>query len=228
MGNLGSRPPPEVPAAKINKNTITLTDKDQTVLDLKLVAGEIKKHQRNLSKSCDELLQRAKTLMLDSSMNEQRALGLMKLRKYKLEQSTKLDNQLNTVFKLIDEVEWAEINKEVFTNLKSGTRALKAMNDAMPLEEVERILEGAQDAVDMERQISALIGACDLGDADQAELEKELASLQSSDVASTIAPSRLDALPSVPTNLVLPRPIDKDRPIHITNNESRESNFLNT
>ena len=211
MGNAGAKKDePEAAAPKLNKgqSTIVVTDKDRAVLELKLVAGDIKKYQKGLGVSCDELMQRAKALVSASKSNESRALGLLRLRKYKMDQSVRLDAQLANVLRMIDEMEFAEINKEVFINLKAGTRALKAMNEALPLEEVERIMSECDDAVEAERQIADALGVGSLGFLDAADIERELAEFTG--VAINPAPI---ALPPVPNTPILPLPVPADRPV---------------
>ena len=215
MGQGSSKKAEPDPAPKLNKGqaTITLTDKDRAVLDLKLVASDVKRFQKNLDKSCDELMIRAKSMVAANPSAEPRALGLLKLRRYKMEQSAKLDDQLANVLRTIDQMEWAEINKEVITNLKAGTQALKAMNEAMPIEEVERIMGECQDAYEAERQIGEALGLGGGGlgaqDEDLAALERELAAFVPPGKAAEQLP-----LPPVPSTPVLPLPVPVDRPVH--------------
>ena len=208
MGNSGGKKPEEnVTQGVLNKGhaQIALTGKDKAVLDLKIVAGEIKKQGRILMTSCEELLSRAKYILSECPLEDKRALSLMKLRKYKLGQAEKLEGQLLTVQKLIEEVEWAEINKELFSNLKNGALALKALNESMTVERVEDVLDAAKDAIEMERQLSEMIGSFSLGEIDQQELERELASLEGSAVTakSFEGVGAVPPLPEAPVHPVL-------------------------
>lgn len=203
------------PVVKPNKGkaTITLTEKDRTVLNLKLLSADMKKYQKGLDATCQVLLLRAKKLVESSNNNDQRALPLLKLRKFKLSQAEQLEKQLALIQKAIDEMEWADINKNIFTNIKESTQVLKMMNAQLPIEEVERILEESQNAIDMEQQISAAIGGLLPFDA---ELERELAAL-SNDVAPIAS-----MFPAVPTMPILPLPIAKDRTIVVNEDTQKE------
>lgn len=216
MGNSGGKRLPEgATQCVLNKGQaqIVLTGKDKAVLDLKIVAGDIKKQGRILITSCDELLSRAKRILSESPMENKRALSLMKLRKYKLDQADKLEGQLLNVQELIEEVEWAQINKELLSNLKNGALALKALNESMTFEKVEDILEAAKDAIEMERQISEMIGSVSLGVIDQQELEREFASLENSAVKaeSFQGVGAVPLLPAAPVHPILYLPHDSVR-----------------
>lgn len=216
MGNSGGKRLPEgATQGVLNKGQaqIVLTGKDKAVLDLKIVACDIKKQGRILITSCDELLSRAKRILSESPMENKRALSLMKLRKYKLDQADKLEGQLLNVHKLIEEVEWAQINKELLSNLKSGALALKALNESMTFEKVEDILEAAKDAIEMERQISEMIGSVSLGEIDQQELEREFASMENSAVKaeSFQGVGAVPLLPAAPVHPILYLPHDSVR-----------------
>ena len=199
-------PKKQWPKGKVN---IAVNEKDMAVLELKLVAADIKKSQRELERSCATLMARAKEL--HDAGKADRALTLMRLRKVKQVHAVKLEGQLATVQRTLDEVEWAVINKEIFTNLKLGAQTLKRLNDEIPIVEVERILESTQSALDKEREMSALLGASvssSLSSTEEEELEKELMLLQG--LANPSAPSLHQAstvnlnLPEVPTSPVLP------------------------
>jgi len=211
MGQKIVKEEPPLPQRKETKGkaNIAVNEKDLAVLDLKLVAADIKKSQRELERSCVILMTRAKELHVAG--NADRALTLMRLRKAKQAHATKLEGQLATVQRTLDEVEWATINKEIFTNLRQGAQTLKKLNDELPLAEVERILESTQSALDQEREISAILGASvssSLSSTEEEELEKELLLLQGGDAA----PSQQKAsavnlnLPEVPTSPILHPP----------------------
>ena len=217
MGNSGGKRLPEGATQGVlnkGKAQIVLTGKDKAVLDLKIVAGDIKKQGRILITSCDELLSRAKRILSESPLENKRALSLMKLRKYKLDQADKLEGQLLNVQELIEEVEWAQINKELLSNLKNGALALKALNESMTFEKVEDILEAAKDAIEMERQISEMIGSVSLGVIDQQELEREFASLENSAVKaeSFQGVGAVPLLPAAPVHPILYLPHDSVSP----------------
>jgi RPA family protein len=93
------------------------------------------------------LTEQAKVLLRKDQ--RERALLLLKLRKYKEKEVLSADSKLLSVQEMIQNVEWEYSNMEVMRALKSGTDALNKMHEEMSLEDVENILEETQEAIEV-------------------------------------------------------------------------------
>ena len=80
-----------------------------------------------------------------------KALLLLKLKKYKEKEAEKIDDQLLTVVKMIEDIEWETIQVQAFEALEIGTQALKNIHSTMTPERVRIILEESEDAQEVSR-----------------------------------------------------------------------------
>lgn len=58
----------------------------------------------------------------------------------------KTDGQLENLEKLTHDIEFAQIELQVVEGLKQGNEALKKVNDALNIEDIERILDETREA----------------------------------------------------------------------------------
>ncbi len=98
-----------------------------------------------------KLTDQAKELIKLNQKN--RALLLLKLKRFKEKELTNVDNQLMTVLEMIDNVEWQYSNMEVLKALKSGTSALNAIHQEMSVEDVEKLLDETNEAIEVRKFI---------------------------------------------------------------------------
>lgn len=126
-----------------------------------------------------------------------RALLLIKLKRFKENEAAKIDGELLTVMEMIDNVEWAAINVKAMKALKSGNEALNKLHEEMSADDVAAILDETNEAIEMENQISAML-AGQLAEFDSEELEAELAALMGEEASpERITPEML--LPEAPS-----------------------------
>jgi charged multivesicular body protein 6 len=169
----------------------TISDHDRAVLDLKVARDRLKKYQRKLDGDAATLVKQAQVLVLEGRRD--RALMLLKIKKYKLQQSDKADAQLFTVTELIDSVEWEGQQSQVLAALAEGTKALNALHASMPIEDVEQLMADTQEALDYEAEISSVIAGSWTPESESslmeefAALEKELAAESAEEQAETKA-----------------------------------------
>ena len=175
-------------------------------------------------KDSDTLLEQAKQLIRQEQKN--RALLVLKLRRFKDAEADKVDAELMTVLEMIENVEWEHANMEVLRALKAGTASLNKLHEEMSLDDVADLLDETNAAIAVENQINEMIaGQFDTGDNE--ELERELAELmgetqpvaeqqpQKSETKadktqqkSATATDALD-LPSVPTSPIIPQAVEE-------------------
>jgi len=154
-----------------------ITDQDRAVLDLKNARDRLHKYQKKLNIETEELQNRARKLVQEKKQD--RAILLLKLKKYKEKQYQNVDGQLLTIMELIETIEWETQQLKVFDALKEGNQALKKLNEEMPLEEVEKLMEDTQEAIEYQEELSQLLsGGLADGDVDEEELGQELLELE--------------------------------------------------
>jgi charged multivesicular body protein 6 len=100
-----------------------------------------------LETDSDKLQAQAKELIHLRQKN--RALLLLKLRKYKEKELDNVDAQLLSVFKMIEDIEWESANMEVLKALKVGTDALNKIHEEMSVEDVEALLAETNEAIEV-------------------------------------------------------------------------------
>jgi charged multivesicular body protein 6 len=165
-----------------------------------------------LEKDSLNLTEQAK--MLIHKQQKDRALLVLKLRRFKDNEVNKVEGELMSVLEMIETVEWEHANMEVLRALKAGTASLNKLHEEMSLDDVSDLLEETNEAIEVENQINSMLaGQLDIGD--NSEIERELAELMGEVPASTpVAPTKqadtqpatgeLD-LPAPPTAPIAPR-----------------------
>lgn len=170
-------------------------------------------------KDSDTLLEQAKQLIRQEQKN--RALLVLKLRRFKDAEADKVDAELMTVLEMIENVEWEHANMEVLRALKAGTASLNKLHEEMSLDDVADLLDETNEAIAVENQINEMIaGQFDMGDNE--ELERELAELMGETqpekteqkpvkTEKTQKPQTEPSLdlPSVPTSPIIPQAVEE-------------------
>lgn len=167
-----------------------------------------------LDKDSEKLTEQAKQLIRAQQKN--RALLVIKLRRFKEAEANKVDGELMTVLEMIETVEWEHANMEVLRALKAGTASLNKLHEEMSLDDVSDLLDETNEAIEMENQINEMLaGQMNIGNDE--ELERELAELMGETVTSAAAKSTAPAaakpaaaaldLPAVPTSPIVSAPI---------------------
>merc|ERR1719474_1320121 len=109
------------------------------------------------------------------------------------------ENKLLTIEQLLSQLDEAELTAETMNAMKQGTEALKALNEEMSLEDVERIMDDTKEAIEYQREIDeALSGK--LCAEDEEEVELEFAKMMEADGLSVNEPKLI--LPDVPDKIV--------------------------
>ena len=119
----------------------------------------------------------------------------MRRKKYQESLLSQTDAQLEQLQKLIDDIEFAVVQKDVVFGLKQGTAVLKQIHAEMGgIDNVEKLLDENEEARAYEREISELLGG-QLSNADEDEVEHELQALDT-EVNGLNSPAK--TLPNVP------------------------------
>lgn len=78
-----------------------------------------------------------------------RALLLIQLKKFKARELEKIDEQLLSVLKMIEDIEWESINVQALLALEKGTDALKEIHTYMTPEKLRILLEDNAEAIEV-------------------------------------------------------------------------------
>eukprot|EP00300_Choanocystis_sp_HF-7_P030318 c39130_g1_i1.p1 GENE.c39130_g1_i1~~c39130_g1_i1.p1 ORF type:complete len:239 (+),score=44.57 c39130_g1_i1:89-805(+) len=162
-------PAPATAPARAGGNE--LSDKDRAKLELKTQRDKLKKYRAKTLQMIERQTEMAKQLALEG--HRDRALLCLKRKRY---QQTMLDNaegMMNNLEEMIDQVEAAAFQAEVFQALKQGTETLKAINAQMDLDEIENLMLDTREAVEYQQRVSEAISG-GISDMDQDEIDAEL------------------------------------------------------
>lgn len=63
----------------------------------------------------------------------------------------KTDGQLENLERLTQDIEFAQVELEVVSGLKTGNDALKKINDALNINDIEKILDETREGIEKQR-----------------------------------------------------------------------------
>ncbi|KAM9457512.1 charged multivesicular body protein 6-like isoform 4-T4 [Clarias gariepinus] len=177
-----------------------VTEQDRAILQLKQQRDKLKQYQRKLTVQLEKERLLAKQLLKDG--RKERALLLLKKKRYQDQLLDKTETQISNLERVVQDLEFAQIEVKVLEGLKIGNDCLKKMHEALSIEEIERIMEETQDAVEYQKQIDEMLA----GSLSQEDEEAVLAELEA------IAQDEDVKLPEVPNEPLPPVPeLKKER-----------------
>ena len=95
---------------------------------------------------------------LVKNQQKDRALLVLKLKRFREKEVNNIDAQLLSVLEMIENVEWEYSNMEVMKALKAGNNALNSIHNQMSVEDVEALLEETNEAIQVqENQLLLLL-----------------------------------------------------------------------
>ncbi|XP_036853487.1 charged multivesicular body protein 6 isoform X2 [Manis javanica] len=185
MGNLFGR-----------KKQSRVTEQDKAILHLKQQRDKLKQYQRRVSQQLEREREIARQLLREG--RKERAKLLLKKKRYREQLLDKTENQITSLEAMVQSIEFTQIEMKVMEGLQLGNECLNKMHQVMSLEEVERILDETQEAVEYQRQIDELL-AGSLTQEDEDAILEEL---------NTIAQEQVQ-LPDVPSEPLPEKKPDK-------------------
>ncbi|TRY60699.1 hypothetical protein DNTS_013994 [Danionella cerebrum] len=154
---------------------------------LKQQRDKLKQYQKKITLQMEKERQLAKQLLKDGK--KEKAILLLKKKRYQDQLLDKTENQISNLERMVQDIEFAQIEMKVIEGLKVGNDCLKKMHEVLSIEEVERIMDETHDAIEYQKQIDEMLA----GSLSQEDEEAVLAELE----AITQGDSEL-ALPDVP------------------------------
>lgn len=188
MGNSSSSP-------KINKT-------DQAIFKLKLQRDSLIKYNTNLGLLLNKDIDQAKIAL--GKNDKQRALLFLKKKKAHLELLGKTLNQIDTLEELISNIQFKLIEKDFVKSLNNGNKILTVLNQECSVTKVEEVLDKAQDQIELQNEVDAMISQCGLSKVTDEEIEDELRDLEKT-VVSDPALSEIEKLPKTDNIPIFPQ-----------------------
>ncbi|KAI7845086.1 hypothetical protein COHA_001451 [Chlorella ohadii] len=160
------------------KPKLEINDVDRAVLTLKSQARKLEQQRARIQGDIDRERQIAKELIAQG--RKDRALLALKRRKLQEGQAERLDGWLLNVQGMLLNIETTKSQQQLFTALKEGNKAMKEMQQAMPLEEVDKLMQDNADAKAYADSLNQMLGESlnpeqqEAAEAELEELEKQM------------------------------------------------------
>ncbi|XP_012251337.2 charged multivesicular body protein 6 [Athalia rosae] len=184
-----------------------VTEQDKAVLQLKQTRDKIKQYQRRIEQSIEKERQIAKKLIHDGKKD--RALLLLRKKKFQEQLLTKTDGQLENLEHMVHDLEFAQVEIKVIDGLKVGNTALKKLHDILSIDDIERVLDETREGIEKQKEIDDVLTGI-MTDEDESEAEAELAAMLAEDEVSLA--KEVQKIPEVPQDIPLPE-VPTDEPI---------------
>ncbi|XP_019880965.1 charged multivesicular body protein 6 [Aethina tumida] len=158
------------------KASTRITQQDKAVLQLKQQRDKLKQYQKRIEQNLEKDRLLAKTLL--NKGQRDRAKLLLRKKRFQEQLLTKTDGQLTNLEQLTHDIEFAQVELQVIEGLKVGNEALKKVNDALNIEDIEKILDETREGIEKQEEINAMLSGT-LTDEDEQAVEEELAEILS-------------------------------------------------
>ncbi|XP_033226461.1 charged multivesicular body protein 6 [Belonocnema kinseyi] len=175
------------------KHVSRITEQDKAVLQLKQARDKIKVYQKRIEQSIEKEREIAKKLLEKGQKN--RALLLLRKKKFQEQILSKTDGQLDNLERMTHDLEFAQIETQVIDGLKLGNTALKKLQEVLSIDEIEKVMDETREGVEKQNEINDILMGT-LTDEDEAGAEAELEALLELDAK--------EAIPEVPVDVQLP------------------------
>uniref|UniRef100_A0A672IZJ9 Charged multivesicular body protein 6a n=1 Tax=Salarias fasciatus TaxID=181472 RepID=A0A672IZJ9_SALFA len=139
---------------------------------LKQQRDKLKQYQKRITVQLEKERLLAKQLLKDGKKQKKR---------YQDQLLDKTENQISNLS--VQDIEFMQIEMKVIEGLKVGNDCLKSMHEIMSIEDVERILDETQEAIEYQRQIDEMLA----GSLTQEDEDAVLAELEA--ITQVLSPS---------------------------------------
>jgi charged multivesicular body protein 6 len=174
MGNSQPSPgPPAVAAANAPAKPAAaqFTAHDKAVMEVKVMRDRLYKQRKKMTGETAKLTDSAKELL--KSGKRDRAALMLKMRRFREAELERVERQIANLENMVQDLERADIQAKMFESLKSGTAALKSLQALMPLEDVEKLMEENEEAVQYSNELSEML-ARSMNPSDEVQAQGDL------------------------------------------------------
>ncbi|XP_036446265.1 charged multivesicular body protein 6 [Colossoma macropomum] len=172
-----------------------VTEQDRAILQLKQQRDKLRQYQKKVTLQLEKERLLAKQLLKDGK--KERALLLLKKKRYQDQLLEKTETQISNIERMVQDLEFAQIEITVLEGLKVGNDCLKKMHEVLSIEEVERIMEETHEAIEYQKQIDEILVGSLTQEDEEAVLAELEAITQDEDVSLPEVPT--EPLPAVPS-----------------------------
>lgn len=186
---------------------------DRAVLQVKVARDKLSKLKKKLDAEItkQEVLARE----LCRQKKKDRALLVLKRRKYLTKQYEHADAELTNVKQQLATIEFAQAQNNIMRSLERGNEALKALQDEMSVEDAERIMEETAEGIAYAEELAEVVGQS-IGEDDEEALQAQLDAMEMEmmnggaadmptvpEVPAMPKVPEMPAMPSIPADLVM-------------------------
>lgn len=178
-------------------------ERTQTALlqQLKQQRDKLRQYQKRVAQQLERERALARQLLRDG--RKERAKLLLKKKRYREQLLDRTESQISSLEAMVQSIEFTQIEMKVLEGLQVGNECLNKMHQVMSIEEVERILDETQEAVEYQRQIDELLAGSFTQEDEDAILEE----------LNAITQEQIE-LPEVPSE-PLPEPHPEKAPVKV-------------
>ncbi|KAJ1509748.1 Charged multivesicular body protein 6 [Coelomomyces lativittatus] len=172
-----------------------VTNHDKAVFELKRQRDLLKKYQLQLQKSIEN--EKKNAIRYSQEKNLFKAKQSLKRKGYLVHLIQTTEGQLDNLEKMALTIENAVIQQNVIQSLALSNQALKELNQTMPLEKVQLLLEETEEAKLYQEEFNHQLEQFNSNQEEEWELSKELEQLQVKDLEERLPPVPI-SFPQVP------------------------------
>eukprot|EP00300_Choanocystis_sp_HF-7_P022332 c21553_g1_i1.p1 GENE.c21553_g1_i1~~c21553_g1_i1.p1 ORF type:complete len:222 (+),score=65.23 c21553_g1_i1:37-666(+) len=176
------------PASQQNK----VTQQDRAILELKLARDKIQKYQKKIKEVIGKEDAAARKLLAQGERDK--AKRALRLKQYQTKLLEKTQNQIERLQEMVDTIEFAQIEVEVFKGLEAGNSALKQLHSEFSIERVEQLMEDTRESIEYQQEIDSLLSQ-NMSAEDDSVAQRELDELIALELETTLSHA-----PKAPTN----------------------------
>ena len=173
-----------------------VTNQDKAILQLKQTRDKIKQYQRRIEQNLEKERLLAKKLIQNG--RKDRALLLLRKKKFQEQVLSKTDGQLENLERMVHDIEFAQVELKVVDGLKVGNAALKKLHSLLSIDEIEKVMDETKEGLEKQREIDEILLG-ELTVEDEGEVEDELDALLAAEVKE-----RAPEVPVVPEDMTIP------------------------
>lgn len=182
------------------------------MLDLKNARDRLSRYKQKLQQDDAKLVQRAREAK--EAGDQKKALGILRLRRYKQREVDNVEGQLLTVLQMVETIGSKQSETELLAALKSGKDALSKMHQEHTIDDVLELMDQVKEENEVETEINSILqNVPSLSVQDEQDVEAELEALQQSQLPQKQQQEPLE-LPTAPVTK-LPEQQEKPEPAPI-------------